>query len=946
MADNEMRIKIRVDQSEYQNAMKSMGKAQNNLSNQISQTNKTANSATFGAGNVAKASKGVLGLGKAWISGSLGLGTFTAAATPATLAIAAGGKAAQVAGKFVKDSVMAYGDFQGTLKQVQIITGGTQKDFELLGDTAIDIGSKTSMGAQEVAEAEVEFAKLGFSAQETAKAMTGIVYAAEASGSSVQLTSTIVGDALNIWQMGADKSMHIADVLAQTANVSAADMSDLGYTIQYAGAAASQAGLSFEDTAAMAALMANNGIRGSKAGTSIRTAMTNLISPTDNAAAALESVGVQLKDTEGNARPIKDVLKDLREAFHGLSKEQQLELATKIFGKVGAAGMVAYLKGTQTEVDNLTQSLVNSSGTAEKQAKKMRETFKGQLDQLGDSVDAIKLRLGGMFEPLATKGLKTVNSTLDQVDNKIKGLQKTLEFNKAMDNVFGGLTDSLQLAATKATYSRTEVGKFADAVVNMDKNAQTMQLGQIWTREFQTADNQIKLVSDTFKSLDAQAKDFTFLKPEQLTQLQTDSALAVGAVQNMMGLIAIEGAKAQADPNYNPTAALAAGIQQNMPNLQAGLQGQLTALQTSHTNQIGALQTFFANSDTISGEHAAQTLALVQQQNGQQEQMMSDRNTRILELYGQLATDDTAARQAHMAEIQSLEQQNLKDVESINKASGDSIIMTLQAQMNSQGEITTRQKKQAIEDANQQATETIKAAQDQYTQSVAAINRMSDEQVAATGKTREQLISDARDQATQTISQAETMRKETVDKIEAIKVKAENTDGKKITLKAIMEGYADVIGKFNALREAARNPIQFVVTRIARNITENIEKARGGLTSGVPLGMGSGQATSYSGASAMGIGTQLGQGGISQGVTTNERGREVTMPVSNATYMRPFARAIADELSAMGGIGESGQQIVVPLYVNGREFARATSEDMTREQDKFKTISNRAIGKN
>lgn len=70
MADNEMRIKIRVDQSEYQNAMKSMGKAQNNLSNQISQTNKTANSATFGAGNVAKASKGVLGLGKAWISGS------------------------------------------------------------------------------------------------------------------------------------------------------------------------------------------------------------------------------------------------------------------------------------------------------------------------------------------------------------------------------------------------------------------------------------------------------------------------------------------------------------------------------------------------------------------------------------------------------------------------------------------------------------------------------------------------------------------------------------------------------------------------------------------------------------------------------------------------------------------------------------------------------------
>lgn len=946
MADNEMRIKIRVDQSEYQNAMKSMGKAQNGLANEISKTNKVANGSNFGAANVGKAEKGVLGLGKAWVSGSLGLGTFTAAATPATLAIAAGGKAAQVAGKFVKDSVMAYGDFQGTLKQVQIITGGTQKDFELLGDTAIDIGSKTSMGAQEVAEAEVEFAKLGFSANETATAMKGIVYAAEASGSSIQLTSTIVGDALNIWQMGAEKSMHIADVLAQTANVSAADMSDLGYTIQYAGAAASQAGLSFEDTAAMAALMANNGIRGSKAGTSIRTAMTNLISPTDNAAAALDSVGVSLKDTEGKARPIKDVMQDLREAFHGLSKEQQLELATKIFGKVGAAGMVAYLKGTQQEVDNLTKALVDSSGTAEAQAKKMRETFKGQLDQLGDSIDAIKLRLGGMFEPLATKGLKTVNSTLDQVDNKIKGLQKTLELNKAMDNVFGGLTDSLQLAATKASYSRTEVGKFADAVSNMNNNAQTMQLGQIFSQQFQTADQQIKLVSETFKGLDEQAKSFTFLNADQLAALQSNSALAVGAVQNMMGLIAVEGAKAQADPNYNPTKALAAGIQQNMPNLQAGLEGQLTALQTSHTNQVTALQTFLNNSKTITADNAAQTLALVQQQNGQQEQAMSDRNARILELYAQLATDDTAARQAHMEEIKGLEQQNLKDVESINKASGDAIIMTLQAQMNSQGEITARQKNQAIKDANQQATDTIKAAQDQYTQSVAAINRMSDEQVAATGKTRDQLIADARDQATQTISHAETMRKETVDKIEAIKTKAENTDGKKITLKAIMEGYADVINKFNALREAARNPIQFVVTRVARNITENIKKARGGLTSGVALGMGSGRATSSGGASAMGVGTQLGQGGISQGVTTNERGREVTMPVSNATYMRPFAKAVADELSTMGGMGGGEQTIVVPLYVNGREFARATNQDMTTEQNNYKAIKNRALGKN
>jgi len=110
--------------------------------------------------------------------------------------------------------------------------------------------------------------------------------------------------------------------------------------------------------------------------------------------------------------------------------------------------------------------------------------------------------------------------------------------------------------------------------------------------------------------------------------------------------------------------------------------------------------------------------------------------------------------------------------------------------------------------------------------------------------------------------------------------------------------------------------------------------------------MGSGSATYHPTARAMGGGTQLGQGGISQGggVTTNERGREVTMPVSNATYMRPFARAVADELQGSVG-GGSDQTIVVPLYINGREFARATNQDMTKEQNRMTRITNRARGK-
>ncbi|WP_441102317.1 phage tail tape measure protein, partial [Enterococcus faecium] len=185
----------------------------------------------------------------------------------------------------------------------QIVAGGTQADMDMLGDKAIEIGGKTSKGAQEVVEAMVDFAKLGFTATETADAMEGIVYAAEASGSAVDTTAQIVAAALNTWNLAAGDSEHIADVLAETANKTAADMTDLGYTFQYAGASAQLGGASMEQLAAYTGIMADQGIRGSKAGTALRTAFTNLTSPTDKAAAALDELGIKLEDAEGKARP-------------------------------------------------------------------------------------------------------------------------------------------------------------------------------------------------------------------------------------------------------------------------------------------------------------------------------------------------------------------------------------------------------------------------------------------------------------------------------------------------------------------------------------------------------------------------------------------------------------------------------------------------------------------
>lgn len=950
MADNEMRIKIRVDQSQYQKAMKDMGRQQDNLTQGFTKAGKAGG--IFGkqvSGGVEQASGSVRKSTKIWQSFSTGLGTVTMGMTPMTAALQLGGKAALTAGKFVASSVKDYSTFQNTLKQVQIIAGGTDADMKLLGDTAMKLGANTSIGAQEVANAEVEFAKLGFTAKETSDAMTGIVYAAEASGSSVGTTSEIVAAALNTWNLKAEDATHVADVMAQTANKTAADMTDLGYTFQYAGAAAQLGGASMEQLAAYTGIMADQGIKGSKAGTTLRTAFTNLTSPTENAAAKLAELGVSLKDAEGNARPIPDVIADLQDKMQGMSKSDILDISTILFGKTGAAGMSMVLQKTRDETKALTDELVNSTGTAEAQAKKMRDTLAGQLDQISDGFATLKLKIGEAFTPLATEGAKAVNGMLDGITEGFDNItQKFSTFSK-LNDVFEAVHPPTQLTNWLEN-AKTGVDEFGTAVANMDQNMQTIQTGNMLSGQFREAKSQMDLVSSTFDTLSEKASNYKWINEAQLTQLQTDSATVVSTIQTMSGLIAVETAKYQADPNYNPSAAISKGVTEGLPNLQAALDGQLSVVKTSQDNQMNALTTFLNNSDSIDAAHKAAALAAQATHNQNQQTMISDNNAKIIELYSSLGTQTQAERQSSLMQIESLERQNQAAVVNIANAKKDGILMALQAQADSSGQITQSMKDKAIADADQQRNETIQAAQDQYVQSVAAINSMSDEAIAATGKTREQLISDARTQATETISQATKMHDETVSKIDGIKVKAEQTDGKKITIKSAIEGAKTVLDTIQNIRNAIANPFSFVVN-VAKNVTENVirggkKKARGGLTSGVGLGMGSGSATYHPTARAMGVGTQLGQGGISQGggVTTNERGREVTMPVSNATYMRPFARAVADELQGSVG-GGSDQTIVVPLYINGREFARATNQDMTKEQNRMTRITNRARGK-
>lgn len=152
-------------------------------------------------------------------------------------------------------SVKQFVDFDTAIRKTGAIAGANAAELEMMSEAALDLGQSSSKGATEVANAMTDLAAAGFEVNDVLGAMPGIIAASEASGESLAVASDTVASALNIWGLEAEKSTHIADVLAMAANVSAAGIQDLGYAFKYAGAPAAALGVTLEETAAAIGIM-------------------------------------------------------------------------------------------------------------------------------------------------------------------------------------------------------------------------------------------------------------------------------------------------------------------------------------------------------------------------------------------------------------------------------------------------------------------------------------------------------------------------------------------------------------------------------------------------------------------------------------------------------------------------------------------------------------------
>lgn len=307
--------------------------------------------------------------------------------------------------------------FEDQMAKVGAISRASAEDMKALENKARELGATTSFTAVQVGQAEQYLAMAGFSAAENIAALPGVLNLASATATDLGRTADIASDILGAFGMNAAEMGRVADVLAKTCSTANTDMEKLGDTMKYVAPVAKVAGLSIEETAAMAGLLGNVGIKGSQAGTTLKAMLNKMAAPAKEATTLLQKLGITLKDQAGNLKSPVGILGELSGKLKGMGTAQQIAAMKTIVGEEAVAGFAELIeKGGIGKLQDYIKEIQNAGGACDEMAARMGDTLAGDVRGLGSAFESVQITIGKLFIPILRKGAQGVTSFLRLLD--------------------------------------------------------------------------------------------------------------------------------------------------------------------------------------------------------------------------------------------------------------------------------------------------------------------------------------------------------------------------------------------------------------------------------------------------------------------------------------------------------------------------------------------------
>ena len=415
--------------------------------------------------------------------------------------------------KSVIDTGMGFDDMMQSVRSVRQMT---DEEFNAMRDKAIELGRTTKFTAEEVAEGFFYEAIAGWSVEKMLSGIEGSLNLAAAAGENLGVTSDIVTDAMTGFGMAAEDTGHFVDVLAAAASNSNTTVSLMGQTFQYLAPIAGVLGYSIDDVAVGLGLIANNGIKGSKAGTALRQILASMVDPSEDAKQAMQDLGISLTDLDtGRMKTFGELVSDLRETFaeadfdlagrsleevadaeekaaakmedlkkqldegkltqdqyNKMTEQAQQDLAdflgfnTEFLGQLadiagtrGISALLALMKSTDEEFNKLTDSVANSEGEAERMASERLNSLKGDITLFNSALDGLKILVSDEYKSKLRDFVSVFTTEIGLMADAFQEGGLAGMFSNLSDWIINGIADALTADTTGA-----DAQKFGKAV--------------------------------------------------------------------------------------------------------------------------------------------------------------------------------------------------------------------------------------------------------------------------------------------------------------------------------------------------------------------------------------------------------------------------------------------------------------------------------------------------
>ena len=288
--------------------------------------------------------------------------------------------------------------FEQEMSKVQAVSGATAEEFAALSQNAKDLGASTMFSAREVATLQTEFAKLGFSAKEITKVTGATLALAQASGSDLARSAEVAGSTLRAFGLDASETGRVTDVMAKSFSTSALDMETFANSMKFVAPVAKSAGMSIEETSAMLAVLANAGIKGSQAGTSLRRIISEI---------------------GATGKPTAEALKDLATQGIGLAD------AKDEVGRSAQSALLILAEGVD-QISPLTEEFKNSGGAAQQMADIMGDTAFGASKRLESAMEGLMISIGEIVAVAVVPLIEFLAKAASALNNMSDGAKRAI----------------------------------------------------------------------------------------------------------------------------------------------------------------------------------------------------------------------------------------------------------------------------------------------------------------------------------------------------------------------------------------------------------------------------------------------------------------------------------------------------------------------------------------